>query len=208
MRATWVGAGPLGRTSRWGQKKSLCKVYGTSRRRIAFRELRALRLVLEGLCRATPVPRTCQLPNESTERTKERRGRVLCWVDNAALVHIVNCMVTVSQEMMPELRLLKKILEREGLEIEVRRISSTINRYADLLSRTWDPTSHQLSTAPLTKSLNTCTGKGMVYRYRLSGGEHQVAQRKQTEAALAEFWGKGPDSITYRQSALVMFSTR
>lgn len=152
---------------------------------IAFRELRALRLVLAGFCQATRA-------NQDLRPPPTRDRRVVCWVDNAAVVYIVRAMVTASTELMPELRLLQKLLQREHLALDVRWISSAVNRHADRLSRTWDPTSPQLSravTASLTASLNEWVGRGQVFRYRLSGGEHPVAQRKSAEAALQEFWG-------------------
>lgn len=153
---------------------------------IAFRELRALRLVLEG----------ASIPGDARggkERVKDRR-KIRCWVDNSAVVFIVKAMVTASSEMMPELRRLKDVLDRRGLELDPRWISSAENRYADRLSRSWDPSAPQISRAVvslLATSLNTVVGKGLVFRYRLSGGEHPVAQRKQAEAALEEGWGDG-----------------
>ena len=149
---------------------------------IAYRELRALRLVLEGYCRV------------AVREAERGETKVLCWVDNAAVVYIVRTMVTASSEMMPELRLLQQLLQRERLELDVRWISSALNRHADRLSRTWDPTEPQLSravTAFLKKSLSDWVGRGQVFRYRMSGGEHPVAQRKSAEAALLENWGDG-----------------
>ena len=149
---------------------------------IAYRELRALRLVLDGFCRT--------VGGQGAPMGK----KILCWVDNAAVVYIVRAMVTASEEIMPELRLLRLLLQREKLELDVRWISSALNRHADRLSRTWDPSEPQLSravTAFLKRSLSDWVGRGQVFRYRLSGGEHPVAQRKSAEAALLENWGDG-----------------
>ena len=95
---------------------------------------------------------------------------------------------------MPELRLLNELLQRKGLVLDVRWISSAENRFADKLSRTWDQTAPQCSRsviALLSDTLNTFVGRGTVFRYRLSGGEHPVAQRKQAESTLMDFWGDG-----------------
>lgn len=43
----------------------------------------------------------------------------------------------------------------------------------------------------LAKSLGSVIRKNTVFRYRLSGGEHPVAQRKQVDAALDKYWGDG-----------------
>ena len=158
---------------------------------IAFRELRALRLVLQGFCGSE---RRDKQPHPAPFAEPRRHRRVLCWVDNAAVVYIVRAMVTASTELMPELRLLKQLLELENLVLDVRWISSAVNRHADRLSRTWDPSSPQLSrvvTGFLKASLSEWVGRGQVFRYRLSGGENPVAQRKSAEAALKEFWGDG-----------------
>ena len=153
---------------------------------IAWRELKALRLVLQSL------PAT-QAVLASTRGPSERTG-VRCWVDNRAVVHIVRAMVTASDELMPELRRLQDVIGSRGIELDVRWIPSAENRNADRLSRTWDPAAPQVSRsviASLATLMRTVVGKGTVFRHRASGGEHPVAQRKQAEAAMAEYWGDG-----------------
>lgn len=147
---------------------------------IAWRELKALRLVLASL--------------PAVETSSRRRRGVRCWVDNQAVVFIVRHMVTASDELMPELRQLKAVLDSRGLEIDVRWIPSAENRHADRLSRTWDPSAPRVTRsaiASLSASLRTPVGRGVVFRHRASGGEHPVAQRKQAEAAMGEYWGDG-----------------
>ena len=181
---------------------------------IAWRELRALRLVLERLHLAPPAEEALRglSPTQKSAAPRENfsgaragkdggvsserptRRKVLCWVDNSAVVHIVKSMVTASREMMPELRLLNDVLERERIVLDVRWIASAENRYADRQSRTWDPSVPQCTRAAtdlLRGSLSAFVGRGMVFRYRMSGGEHPVAQRKQAETALEEWWGDG-----------------
>lgn len=41
----------------------------------------------------------------------------------------------------------------------------------------------------LTDSLTSAVAKGRVFRHRISGGELPIAQRKQAEASLQEWWG-------------------
>lgn len=62
---------------------------------IAWRELRALRLILESLPAARKVSDTSPLRGER------------CWVDNRAVVHIVRAMVTASDKLIPEFRQLR-----------------------------------------------------------------------------------------------------
>lgn len=122
-----------------------------------------------------------------------RKRRVRCWVENSAVVYIVRAMVTASRDLMTELRLLKMVIERQCIELDFRWIASAENRYSDRLFRTWDPSTPQCTRAMvdvLTGSLRECIGKGTV-RYRLNGGEHSVAQCKQSEAAMEDWWGEG-----------------
>lgn len=147
---------------------------------IAWRELRALTLVLRRLPAAQRVYDSVRPP-----------VGVRCWVDNQAVVYIVRAMVTASDEIMPELRRLKNVVDSRGIQL-VRWLPSAANRHADRLSRTWDPGEPQLTRSvieSLTASLSTLIGRGTVFRHRLSGGEHPVSQRKQAEAALGEHWG-------------------
>lgn len=65
------------------------------------------------------------------------------------------------------------------------------------------PQSSRAVTAMLTDSLRTNLGKSTVFGYRMSGGEHPVAQRKQKEAYLSDWWGHGFARFFNPQSALL-----
>lgn len=43
--------------------------------------------------------------------------------------------------------------------------------------------------ALLSNTLTRVVGEGTVFRYKISGGEHPVSQRKIAESALADYWG-------------------
>lgn len=147
-------------------------------RTIAWREQRALRLVLQRV----PPPHVDSGGRRGVQPDCLPSTEVRCWVDNQAVVFIVRAMVTASDELMPELRLLHGVRDRLNLEIDIRWIPSAANRYADRLSRTWDPTVPQVSRsaiASLSASLSTSVGRGVVFRHRMSGGEHPAAQQKQ-----------------------------
>lgn len=52
---------------------------------------------------------------------------------------MLNAMVFSSREMMVELRKLEVLLRVLGVSLEARWILSAVNRFAEALSRTWDP---------------------------------------------------------------------
>lgn len=90
---------------------------------IYWRELRALRKINELLpdsvsCKnAGPLlKRAAVVANSAT-----RLVRLKCWVDNETIVFIVHSMVTVSTNLMPELRLLKKTMYVKGMKVEPSR---------------------------------------------------------------------------------------
>lgn len=57
--------------------------------------------------------------------------------------------------------------------------------------RSWDPGDLQATLSVISLLHDTLTqvfSRDTVFRYRLSGGEHQVSQRKTAEEALADYW--------------------
>ncbi|PXF49274.1 hypothetical protein BWQ96_00848 [Gracilariopsis chorda] len=92
---------------------------------ITLRELRAVRLLLARSFAAYVSDR--------------RIRRLLLHEDNQAGVYILNSMVSASPAMMAELRKLQKMLHALNVRLDARWIPSAVNRYADALSRTWDP---------------------------------------------------------------------
>lgn len=55
------------------------------------------------------------------------------------MVYVLNAMVSASKPVMAELRGLQRMMAAPGVTIESRWLPSAVNRYADALSRTWDP---------------------------------------------------------------------
>ena len=68
-----------------------------------------------------------------------RVRRLLLHEDNQAVVYILNAMVSASRDMMVELRKLEVVLRVLGVRLEARWIPSAVNKFADTLSRTWNP---------------------------------------------------------------------
>lgn len=88
---------------------------------ITFRELREVRKLLS---------------RDLGEKIRERAVlQLLLHVDNQAVVHICNSLVSSSRAMMRELRRLKVLLDRNGIVIKAEWLPSVMNRYADSLSR-------------------------------------------------------------------------
>lgn len=98
---------------------------------ITLRELRSVRLLLSRYFAAFV----------SDPRTRH----ILLHQDNQAVVHVVNAMVSASKPMMAELRKLQKTLQALGVQLHARWLPSAVNRFADALSRTWDPGDAQVS---------------------------------------------------------------
>jgi hypothetical protein len=65
--------------------------------------------------------------------------QILLHNDNQSVVHIINAMVSASRPMMAELCWLETIFHVLGVRVEARWYPSAFNRYADSLSRQWDP---------------------------------------------------------------------
>jgi hypothetical protein len=140
---------------------------------ITLRELKAVRLLLQ--------------KNFAHFVAKAETKRVLLHENNQAVVNILNDMVSSSRPMMAELRRLEVMLRILGVKMEARWIPSAVNRYADALSRQWDPGDF-CATESLVESL--CTGyepDAVVFPYR-PVGEHPIARRNYLEAQMGEDW--------------------
>lgn len=92
---------------------------------ITLRELRAVRLLLQ--------------KSFASYVSDPKVKKILLHEDNSAVVHILNSMVSASPSMMSELRKLRMLLQGLGVRLEAKWIPSAVNRFADALSRTWDP---------------------------------------------------------------------
>jgi hypothetical protein len=105
-------------------------------------------------------------------------------------VHIHNAMVSGSRPMMAELRRLEVMLRILGVKMEAQWIPSASNRFAEALSRQWDP-GDVCSTKTLVESLFSAKEpNAVVFPYR-PVGEHPTAQRKYLETQMGEGWGDG-----------------
>jgi hypothetical protein len=116
---------------------------------------------------------------------KAETKRILLHEDNQAFVHILNAMVSTSRRMMAELRRLEVLLRILGVKLEARCIPSAVNRYADALSRQWDP-GDVCATEALVESLcSVHEPDEVVFPYR-PVGEHPISRRKYLEAQMGE----------------------
>ena len=52
---------------------------------------------------------------------------------------VLNAMVAASSAMMSELHKLRVLLQAMGVKLVARWLPKAVNRFADRLSRTWDP---------------------------------------------------------------------
>jgi hypothetical protein len=153
-------------------------IWGTRERAesITLRELKAVRLLLQRHFAAF-------VARPSTKR-------ILVHEDNQAVVHILNAMVSASRPMMAELRRLEVMLRVLGVRMEARWLPSAVNRYADSLSRHWDPGDVSI-TEELVRSLCAAYAPdAVVFRHR-PVGEHPVARRKYLQTQMSDYWGDG-----------------
>ena len=142
---------------------------------ITLRELRAVRLLLQ---------------QHFAEYVKDDRvKRVLLHEDNRAVVYVLNAMVSASRPLMSELRKLRQLLEVLGVRIEAQWIPSAVNRFADALSRQWDPGDVQ-ATGALVEEFATAYAMAPVFPYP-PVGDHPIARAKQLGIQLEEYWGDG-----------------
>jgi hypothetical protein len=143
---------------------------------ITLRELKAVRLLFQR--------------HFASYVAKAETKRILLHEDNQAVVHILNAMVSASRPMMAELRRLEVMLRALGVRMEARWIPSAVNRYADSLSRQWDP-GDVCVTEELVQSLcDSYAPDAVVFPYR-PVGEHPIARRKFLASQMDEDWGDG-----------------
>jgi Reverse transcriptase (RNA-dependent DNA polymerase) len=86
---------------------------------ITYRELKVVLLLLMG--------------NLGQSIKDAGAAKLLLNCDNAAVVHIVNAMVTASRPVMRELRLLKRLLDSMGIIVDSQRLPAVANLFADSL---------------------------------------------------------------------------
>lgn len=140
---------------------------------ITLRELKAIRLLLMG--------------NLGQELEKRQWKKVLLRVDNSAVVHITNSLVSASRPMMRELRRLKRVLDEGGIQIRTEWIPSVANQFADALSRRFPHDDLQIRQQLRHSVQGSMNVPLDVFPYRPLG-EHPVFQRRQAYTELSTPW--------------------
>lgn len=142
---------------------------------ITLRELKAVRLLLQ-----RHFAEYVQDPSVQ---------RLLLHEDNQAVVYVLNSMVSASRPMMAELRKLQALMAALGVKIEARWLPSAVNRFADGLSRTWDP-GDTGATSTLLRSAQDAYQLEELFPFPPIG-EHPIAREKHLRTQMDEDWGDG-----------------
>jgi hypothetical protein len=143
---------------------------------ITLRELKAVRMLLHR--------------HFASFVARAETRKLLLHEDNQSVVRILNAMVSASRPMMAELRRLETMMRVLGVRIEARWLPSAINRYADSLSRQWDP-GDLCVTEQLVQSLSDAYAADVVVFPHRPVGEHPIARRKYLAVQMQEDWGDG-----------------
>ena len=143
---------------------------------ITLRELRAVRLLLH--------------QSFSAFVSSPQTRRLLVHEDNQSVVSILNSMVSASKPMMAELRKLQRLLAVLSVRLDARWLPSAVNRYADALSRTWNPSDLQAS-AKLLEAIKEQYAFGPPAFCARPLNEPLPARLKQTGTHMQEWWGDG-----------------
>lgn len=143
---------------------------------ITLRELRAVRLLLHRhFCDYVSAPGV---------------RKILLHEDNQAVVFVLNAMVSSSKPMMAELRKLEVLMRVQGVRLEARWIPSAVNKFADSLSRTWDPGDVRATESLSRSVLEEFRLDRVAFRHRPMG-ETFAARCKYMETQMGEDWGDG-----------------
>jgi hypothetical protein len=143
---------------------------------ITLRELRAVRLLLQR--------------HFADYVRREETRKLLLHEDNQAVVYILKAMVSSSTRMMQELRRLQAVMQVLNVQIEARWLPSAVNRFADSLSRQWDPGDVRATETLLRSLCDAYEPDAVVFPYRPIG-EHPTARRKYLTTQMEENWGDG-----------------
>ena len=142
---------------------------------ISYRELKAIRMLLTG--------------SLGKQLLHQHHRDLLLHVDNQAVVHVINALVSASRPMMRELRRLKSVLDRNGIHIRSEWIPSVANKFADALSRRFSRGDLQIR-----RQLRRSVVAGMMapkdaFPYR-PVGEHPTFARRQAFQELSSPWSR------------------
>lgn len=119
-----------------------------------------------------------------------RVRRVLVQEGNKAVIYVLNAMVSASRTMMVELRKLEVMLTVMGVRLEALWIPSAVNRFADALSRTWDP-EDMMATEAMMKSIKEQDGLDEMPFGARPLGKSLAARQKFIRPQVEEDWGDG-----------------
>jgi hypothetical protein len=142
---------------------------------ISVRELKAIRMILKG---------------NLGERVQREGIKVLrLYVDITSVNYVKRSFVAASRPMMREPRQLKRVLDYLGLQLSSEFLPSILNKYADALSRRFQP-----GDLAIRRTLRHSVMAGMQapevsLTLRLLG-EHPVFLRRQCYQELAADWLK------------------
>ena len=160
---------------------------------ITVRELRAVRLVLEG---------------KLGQRSQEHGMQVLrLCVDNTGVVAAARSFTSASRPMMNELRKLKAVLDARGLQIRPEWLPSAANRFADLLSRRF-PAGDVGVAKTLVRSVLDGLRMGAPLRYPRTLGSHPVYARRHAFEELQRQWNPKEIQVLYPPPDLAMATVR
>lgn len=143
---------------------------------ITLRELRAVRLLLH--------------QSFSAFVSSPQTQRLLVHEDNQSVVYVLNAMVSASKAMMAELRKLQKILVALDVRLDARWLPSAVNRYADSLSRKWNPADVNVSEQLLAAIQQQYNFDRPAFCARPLN-EPRPARLKQIGSQMQEWWGDG-----------------
>lgn len=143
---------------------------------ITVRELRAVRLLLHR--------------HFSDFVSDLRIRRILVREDNQAVVAVLNAMVAASPAMMSELRKLRILLHAMGVELEARWLPTAVNKFADRLSRTWDPADVAVTEELIASMVEEHRVDEVAFRSRPLNEPFQ-ARKKYLQDEMHKPWGDG-----------------
>lgn len=140
---------------------------------ISYRELKAIRMLLSG-----------RFGNVLSDF---KRSDLLLHVDNQAVVHITNSLVSASRPMMRELRRLKVLLDHHGIRIRAEWIPSVA--IADALSGRFPRGDLQIRRQVRRSVLAGMNAPIEAFRFRPIG-EHPRYLRHSIYQELSRSWGR------------------
>lgn len=113
-----------------------------------------------------------------------------CTEDNKAVVAVLNAKVVASTAMMSDLRKLRLLLHLMGVDLEARRIPTTVKRFADRLSRIWNPADVEATEEHIGSIRRQHSIEEVSFMSRPLNTPYQV-RRKYLQDEMHTSWGDG-----------------